>query len=123
MPWMQAFVGRLNDRFNAQNIGSVNIDVLKTPGMKLGDTAQKSTGGTAPIKATNEEKNYINTNVPSALQEALRATLYDAVNRPDPMPVTFVWFPAASWQIEICEVAGTAASKGGISVILRSPVP
>lgn len=123
MPWMQAFVGRLNDRFNAQNIGSVNIDVLKMPGTMLGDAAQQSTDGTAPIKATNEEKNYINSNIPSALQEAIRAVLYDAVNRPDRMPVTFVWFPAASWQIEICEVAGTAATKGGISVILRGPIP
>lgn len=123
MPFMQAFVGRLNERFNAQNIGSVNENVLKTPGTKLGDAAQKSTGGTAPIKATDKEKSYVSNEVPPALQEALRATLYDAVNRPNRMPVTFVWFPAASWQIEICEVAGTAASQGGISVILRGPIP
>ena len=137
MPFMQAFVERLNTRFNSTNIVYVNADLLAvqptattTAGNILVAAAAGSTAGSGAIKAQQMEKDYINDpgHFSSSDLEALRGILYWAVTQSPRVPVQFLWVPDAGYHIEFCSVAGTGPkapipSGPGISVLIKGPSP
>ena len=128
MPHMQAFVGRLNTRFNKTNIKDVDAALLAPgPDKDVGNAAAKSTSGPGAIQATPEERGYVMSNFPAADLEELRRVLHWAVTQDPRVPVQFLWVPGPTFQVEFWNVAGMPAtrtmpeSEGGISVVLRGP--
>jgi hypothetical protein len=121
MPFMQAFVERLNSRFNSTNIANVDPSLL-VQGKNVGDAAAGSATGTGAIQATPAERDYVMKNFSAADLEQLRRILHWAVTQGPRVPVQFLWVPGASPDVEFWNVAGTAASRGGISVLLRGPI-
>ena len=122
MPFMQAFVQRLNTRFNSTNI--VNVDpALLAQGKNVGDAAAGSATGAGAIRATQAERDYVMKNFSAADLEQLRGILHWAVTQQPRVAVQFLWVPGAGKPVEFWNVAGTDASPGGISVLLRGPSP
>lgn len=113
MPTMQAMTEKANERFNRNNIGAVSRTAI-APGQTL-DQACQALG----IAATPAEIEYLS-KWPVGMQEALRAAVDSAVSRG--LPVTFAWLEG-HYELTISEVAGTATSLGGMTVVMRSPVP
>lgn len=128
MPHMQAFVVKLNTRFNSTNIENVDAALLAPgPGMDVGNAAAKSTSGPGAIHATPTERGYVMNSFPAADLEELRRVLHWAVTQDPRVPVQFLWVPGPTFQVEFWNVAGLPAtrtmpkSEGGISVLLRGP--
>ncbi len=121
MPFMQAFVERLNTRFNSTNIAYVEESLL-APGQNVADAAVASSKGPAAIDATQAEKDYVNKFAPVDL-ESLRKILHWAVVQNPRVPVQFLWVPSADggYHIKFWNVAATGSSKGGISVLIEGP--
>jgi hypothetical protein len=118
MPTMQAMTEKANAVFNRQSIGRIS-DAAKT---SLG-TAGKDLGQVCAdlgIATSSAEKGYLS-GWPTGLQEALRAAVDSAVARS--LPVTFAWQPGYDYELDIVELPGTPTSVGGMTVILRSPIP
>jgi hypothetical protein len=125
---MQAFVERLNSRFNSTNIANVDSSML-VQGQNVGDAAVGSAKGTGAIRATQAERDYVMKNFSAADLEELRRILHWAVTQGPRVPVQFLWVPGDRHQIEFWNVGGIEAtrdrraSRGGISVLLRGPSP
>jgi hypothetical protein len=126
MPLMQAFVERLNTRFNSTNIGNVDEALLQR-GTNVGDAAAGSVAGGGAIRASPIERDYVANNFPDQDLETLRDVLYWAVTQNPRVPVQFLWVPGDSFGIEFWNVGGmeatatAPASRGGISVLLHGP--
>ncbi len=136
MPHMQAFVERLNTRFNKANIGNVDVSLL-LPGETVTNAAMKSTHGPGAITASVAEANYIATHFTAmgaggnSELENLREILQWAVGQNPRVPVQFLWVPAedppGEFHIKYWAVRGLPAtadmpqSEGGISVLLSGP--
>jgi hypothetical protein len=126
MPFMQAFVERLNVRFSSASIDNVDATLLDPTG-NVADAAVGSTRGSGAINATSQERDYVMNNYSRADLDALRDVLHWAVTQNPRVPVQFLWVPGPNFQMEFFNVAGTPASntapasRGGISVLLRGP--
>ncbi len=116
MPFMQAVVERANMAFNSKNIESVAPSLFE-PGKDLLNAAM-----TLDVVQSVAERSHFS-QWPRSIQEALRATLYDAVSRSPRVPVQMIWTPAAGFGIGIWEAAGVNGSFTAISVHLKSPMP
>lgn len=112
MPSMQAMVERSNLKFNRENISEFNAQWL-APGVSLAEGAQS--GG---IAVTDAEVQYLQA-LPAGHQEVIRAALYSAVMRE--LPVTLAWAPAFDFSVTVWEVATTAQSVGGMTLLVRGP--
>lgn len=120
MPMMQAFVERVNTRFNRTNIDSVDASLL-SPGNNLADAATRSTQGAGAIRGTAAEAQYITNNFSVADLDKLREILHWAVTQETRVPVQFLWVPGPDASIEYWHVAAQEGSKPGISVLLHGP--
>lgn len=59
--------------------------------------------------------------MPVGLQRAIGAAVGSAIERE--LPVTFAWAPAYDWEVSIWDVADTAQTHGGMTVLVRSRYP
>ena len=66
--------------------------------------------------------------LPEAIQEALRSTIYHALGKTDlagksraPRQITFAWMPGFDYEITVTDVGNTKETPGGITVLLKSP--
>ncbi len=119
MPTMQTMVARLNTTFSPSNIGSVD-PVNFDPGKDLVQAAVLY-----GIATTTGEQDYLR-KMPESLREAIRSMIHCDTCRKTRLPISWAWLPGApgaGWEMTICEVAGTATSPGGITVVLRTPMP
>jgi hypothetical protein len=114
MPSMQAMVERLNMKFNRENISLVPEELL-LPDADLVESAEKF-----GIANPGSEVDYLKT-WPPGLLKAVQAALLSARQRS--LPVQFVWVPAYQYEVNSWEVAGTRQSLGGMSMVLKSPLP
>ena len=116
MPFMQAMASRLNEALGPQNIDSIAVDKLGSSGSLEGFLRG------AGIVATDSEMGYLD-GWPEGLKEVLRAALRSALSRPGRMPVTISWSPGYDYEVQVWEAPGTAASRGGMTILMRSRYP
>ncbi len=74
------------------------------------------------IAVSEADQNYLRA-LPAGVQESLRSALYTAVNRQPRTPVQIVWTPALYATLAVWDVAGTASSKGRMSLVISTPPP
>ena len=110
MTYYQASLAQLSNLFSPANVGGVNLDVL-APGRTLLEVADG-----LKLALTDVERAYID-NIPPGLQEAVRAVLRSAIDRPTRLAVTFGGVPDRFFHVRIFE------TSGGMSIILHGPVP
>jgi hypothetical protein len=120
MPYMQAYVENANIALNRYNIQKFQANALM-PGVAAPSTILSASVSSLPnVALTDEAKTYLDS-WPLGLQETVRAAVYSAVMRQ--LPVTFAWMPAYDFKVTVTETAGTAASLGGMTILLESPLP
>src|SRR6266581_6063539 len=110
MPWVQRMAEIANARFSRERISDIDLAWL-APGTGLAEIADK-----LEIATTPPERQYLSS-WPVGQQEALRAAIYSALNREPRLPVTFMWAPGYDYELSIFETAGTAESRGGMSIL------
>ncbi len=57
---------------------------------------------------------------PAGLLEAVRALLAENARQEEPLPVTVAWAPGYDDETTLWQVADTATSRGGITIMVRS---
>ena len=113
MPLLQAMSMRANFILNRDRIGNIELGALDAdtlPGLATN----------LEIATNDNERAYLGA-WPPTLQEGLRATLVSAINRRQ--PVTVSWAPAYDYQITLWEAADTDVSPGGLTILLQGRYP
>jgi hypothetical protein len=67
-------------------------------------------------------KKYLN-EIPPAMQEALRAIIYQALSTTPPTQITFAWAPGYDFELSMWQAPDTKTSKGGVTILLKSRYP
>ena len=116
MPHMQAMASRFNEALGHQNIDKIPVEKLGSSG-SLEDFLRG-----AGVVGTDTEMAYLD-GWPEGLKEVLRAALRSALGRPGRLPVTISWAPGYDYEVQVWEAPGTAGSRGGMTILMRSRYP
>lgn len=119
MPQYQAIVDAANKLLNRDSVDLLAV-TLQTP--LAGDSALITLARAIGLSLAADQERFLSAWPPS-IQTAIQGAVYGALDRPERMPVTFAWAPGADFQATIWEVAGTTASRGGVTILLNSPYP
>jgi hypothetical protein len=117
MPSFQTVAERCNAIFSSENIPRLKEQVgLFTGAQSVGRIA------VGLGLATADQGGYLDS-MPEAMGAALKALVAANLLRERPFGMQFLWFEGAEWEFLISEVLPTdqADSRGGISLMLRSP--
>jgi len=121
MPGLQTTAGYLNTAFGRDNIDGIvgNRDAF-APGKKLSaalgtvfDTHKALFKALVP---------YVD-GLPVIFQENLRSTIFHALSTTPPTQITFAWAPGYDYELTIWQAPDTSATRGGITVLLKSRYP
>jgi hypothetical protein len=117
MPYYQAMAEEFNRQFSRKEIDQVPENLLE-PGQDLAVAAR-----TLGIAADAKQEGFLAI-LPPGIKEGLRAVLHRAVTDPQGrVPVQLVWAPGPVAEMRVWDVPGVAGSRGGISILLRTPLP
>lgn len=118
MPSFQRVVELCNQAFSSTNIPTVKQEFAQL------FSGPDTVGGIARAMglATAAQGEYLD-RMPEAMGSALKALVAANLKRAHPFSMQFIWFEGAEWEFLISEVHPTenADSRGGISLMLRSP--
>jgi len=117
MPSFQIVAERCNDLFSSTKIGQLRGSVELFSGTQaVGDIAYNLG------LASEQQRDYLN-QMPDAMAGALKGLVAANLRREQPFGMQFIWFEGAEWEFLISEVHPTSHpdSRGGISLMLRSP--
>ena len=119
MPGLQTVLGKLNTAFGREGIKKMAENREKfAPGQPLA----------AGIVVTREmavfdfDATFINA-MPTSMQEAIRAIIYQALGTTPPTQITFSWAPNYDYELTVWHAPDTRSTKGGITVLLKSRYP
>lgn len=119
MPGLQTVLGKLNTAFGREGIKKMAENREKfAPGQPLA----------AGIVVTREMAvfdfyaTFINA-MPTSMQEAIRAIIYQALGTTPPTQITFSWAPNYDYELTVWHAPDTRNTKGGITVLLKSRYP
>jgi hypothetical protein len=90
------------------------------PGKSLSEIAREAR--TAPPELLMAWASFLET-MPVAIQETIRAVAYAALSAVPPVEVTFAWAPSYDFEVTVWQAPDTKATKGGITVLIRSRYP
>jgi hypothetical protein len=107
---------QLNQPFSPESIHLVNPSDL-APGIKLVDAWQNVLAEFGGYSEQNRQFAQLWSDTAPALEEAVRASLYNAVNRDNRLPVTFGGRPSSHFEVTLWE------TSGGLSILLGMPLP
>ena len=113
MPAMQVALTTFNARFGREAIREVDAAMFE-PGASLSEAATRLGVGDKAVA------DYLG-RLPAALQASLTAVIRSGIERG--MPITFAWAPGYDYELTVWDVADTAVTHGGITVLLRSRYP
>jgi len=116
MPAFQVMCSLANEAFAASRIHKIDPKILSA-GAGLADIMDK-----LELVPHEAYRGYLS-NWPAALQEAVRAAVFNAVSREPRMPVHFAWAPAYDYSVKIWEAHSTADSSAAMTILLESPYP
>lgn len=119
MPMLQTVLNDLNQAFGKDGIARLAIsrDAF-APGKQLGAglVVQKGT----PLYDAWQA--YLG-QLPGSFQETLRSIIHYALSTAPPTQITFAWAPSYDYEVTIWHAPDTAATKGGITVLVKSRYP
>jgi hypothetical protein len=120
MPRMQTAVTALNATFGAGRIGDVDAAAFAP----IGDGPETLSEAfvRSGVELDDATQRYVD-GWPSALQAAVRATVYENLARDGRVPITFAWAPGYDFEVSIWDVRDTAETAGGITILFKSRYP
>lgn len=119
MPGLQTILGQLNTAFGRDGIKKLaEKKEVYAPGKSI------VTGLVVQSKmALHKDWGQYLTGIPMSMQEALRAIIYQALSTTPPTQITFAWAPGYDYELTIWQAPDTRATRGGITVLLKSRYP
>ena len=118
MPRMQTAVSAMNVTFGAGQIGELDPGPYAPDGAETLSAAFVASG----VELEDETQRFID-GWPTALQAAVRATIFENLARDGRVPITFAWAPGYDYEATIWDVRDTEETAGGITVLLKSRYP
>jgi hypothetical protein len=119
MPHLQTALGNLNVAFAHDNLAKLaQHREAFAPGKPL------AAGIVVDEKMALQPywKKYLS-EIPPAMQEALRAIIYQALSTTPPTQITFAWAAGYDFELSVWQAPDTKTSKGGITILLKSRYP
>jgi len=121
MPALQTTAAYLNAAFGPENIGGIaGSRNAFAPGKTLSSGLSAVLDKHTPF--FNALVPYID-NLPGSIQESLRSTIFHALSTVPPTHMTFAWAPGYDFELTIWHAPDTSATRGGITVLLKSRYP
>jgi hypothetical protein len=120
MPHLQTILGHLNVAFGRDNIHTL---VPKRDAFAHGKTL--GSGGVVvndKMALRGDWVKYLQ-QVPSTMQEAIRAIIHQALGTTPPTQITFAWAPGYDYELCVWQAPDTRTSRGGITVLIKSRYP
>jgi hypothetical protein len=124
VPMMQTILADLNHAFSAERIAqsAARRDSV-APGAALAAAlAPLGVGATAAAPLRRALADYVEA-LPKSFQEALRGIVHFALSTDPATPVTFAWAPGYDFELTLWHAPDTRATRGGITVLLKSRYP
>jgi hypothetical protein len=119
MPALQSVLGELNHAFSKNEIGKLaTMRETFAPGKGL-DTGLLVKKGTALHKAWTDYAAQL----PGSFQETLRGIVYHALSTKPATQITFAWAPGYDYELTVWHAPDTKATRGGITVLVKSRYP
>lgn len=120
MPMFEAYVAELNRRFGKDGIQELAKERREhfAPGRPL----DLSFLHAADSPLQRPWAGYIG-QAPGSFQDAVRGIIHYALSTDPPTPVTFAWAPGYDFELSLWHAADTRATRGGITVLLKSRYP
>jgi hypothetical protein len=120
MPRMQTAVSSMNTTFGPERI----VDMDTAPFAAGGDGAETLSRAFVAVGVDLDDAtvDYIDT-WPSAIQAAVRATIFDNLTRDGRVPITFAWAPGYDFECTVWDVRDSTETVGGITVLFKSRYP
>jgi hypothetical protein len=119
MPHLQTALGTLNSAFARENLPKL---AEKREAFAHGKPLAAGIVVNETMALQPHWKKYLN-EIPPAMQEALRAIIYQALSTSPPTHITFAWAPGYDFELSVWQAPDTKTSKGGITVLLKSRYP
>ena len=119
MPHLQTGLGTLNIAFSKENIGKL---VPKRDSFREGQILAQGIVVDDKQALHGEWKKYLG-QIPAAMQEAIRAIIFNALGTKPPTTITFAWAPGYDYELSIWQAPDTRTSRGGITVLIKSRYP
>lgn len=121
MPALQTTVGYLNIAFGERNIAefATNRDAFAS-GKRLSSGVKLTLPQPSPL--LRHFVSYVD-GLPASFQEIIRSTIYYALSTNPPTQVTFAWAPGYDFELTAWQAPDTRATRGGITVLLKSRYP
>jgi hypothetical protein len=121
MPAFQTALALINTGFSKDNIKGVAPSAnLFAPGKPLSGGLKLFVDPQSALH--NLLVPYLDA-LPQSIQESLRSTFYYALSSNPPVQVTSAWAPGYDNELTIWQAPDTAATKGGITVLLKTRYP
>jgi hypothetical protein len=117
---MQTAVTAMNVAFGAEQIGGLD----PAPFAPGGDGAETLSEAfvRSGVELEDATREYVD-GWPSALQAAVRATIFENLARDGRVPITFAWAPGYDYELTIWDVRDSSETAGGITVLFKSRYP
>jgi hypothetical protein len=119
MPGLQTILGQLNTAFGRDGIKKLaEKREMYAPGKSIASGLIVQTD-----MALHEPWVGYLKHIPESMQEALRATIYQALSTKPPTQITFAWAPGYDYELTMWHAPDTRLTRGGITVLLKSRYP
>jgi hypothetical protein len=125
MPGLQTILSKLNSAFSEDGIERMVAQRDRfAQGQSLFTGVVVGTG----MRLHDQWKAYLD-RIPKSIQEAIRATIYQALSPDAPTQITFAWAPNYDYELTIWYAPNVRATqeglatKGGITILLKSTYP
>jgi hypothetical protein len=119
MPHLQTALGTLNIAFSKENIGKL---VPKRSAFAEGHELAQGVVVHEQMALHGEWMKYLRL-IPTGMQEAIRAIIFNALGTSPPTPIVFAWAPGYDYELSIWQAPDTRTSRGGITVLIKSRYP
>jgi hypothetical protein len=119
MPALQTAIGHLNHAFSRQQIRQT---VKKRRAWAAG---KKLAAGVVMHSKTAVHQPWLEflDTIPVSLQEAVRSVIHHALSQTPPVHITFAWAPSYDFEVSIWDSPDTRATRGGITILIKSRYP
>lgn len=119
MPMLESAAFNLNAAFSPTKINAAASDAgAFAPGMPLSADFVYPAGSDEHADLTA----YLGF-MPMAVKESIRATIYFALTRNPPAPVTFTWQPGYYFSVAVSQLPATKIRQGAINLRIEGPLP
>ena len=119
---MQTALTSMNAGFGPDAVNEISPDVAEMYNPGSGNSLVGALRATPRLDLSDAVLRFIDT-WPGAIQASVMAAIHHNLTRDAKVPITFAWQPGYDFSVTLHDVTDTAASQGGITMLLTSRYP